>query len=139
MRRDALIGLLLPFALMCSPNALASSPDDEGAREAALQWLQVVDSGKFEDATLQMSQEVRPLRDWPNYFAAHRAPLGRANKRQVAEIKRASTIPGVPGARNYKIIRFKTSFEHQPAATEEITMVKMGCCWEVAGYKIGGR
>jgi hypothetical protein len=119
--------------------ALTLSVDDAAARDAALQWLQVVDSGKYQDAVLQMSQEVRALREWRDYFAAQRAPLGRVNKRQLAELKRGSTIPEVAGVRDYRIIRFKTSFEHKATAKEELTMMKMGCCWEVCGYKISDK
>jgi Protein of unknown function (DUF4019) len=128
--------ILLILAFCYSARALTLSADDAAARDAALQWLQVVDSGKYQDAGLQMSQEVRAVRDWRNYFAARRVPLGRLTKRQVAELKRGSTIPEIAGVREYRTIRFKTSFEHNPNAEEEVTMMKMGCCWEVCGYKI---
>ena len=135
-RITSILSILSPF---CSALTLTLSADDTAARDAALQWLQVVDSGKYEDAVLQMSQEVRALRDWRNYFAAQRASLGRVYKRQVAELKRGSTIPEVGGIRDYRTIRFKTSFEHNPTAKEEVTMMKMGCCWEVCGYKINDK
>jgi len=85
---------------------------------------------------LMMSEAVRATQDWSNYLAARRAPLGRLSKRNIIEIKHASTVPNAADVRNYDIIRFKTSFEHNPAATEEIVMTKMGCCWEVSGYSI---
>jgi Protein of unknown function (DUF4019) len=125
-------------ALICSAQALplSLSPDDEAARDVALQWLRVVDSGNYKDAALMMSEQVRGSRDWANYFAAHRAPLGRVNSRKIAEVKHASTVPGDPELRLHAIIRFKTSFERKAAATEEIVMTKMGCCWEVSNYRV---
>jgi Protein of unknown function (DUF4019) len=123
-------------ALICSALAGSLSKDDEAARDAALSWLQMVDSGKFEDAALQMSQEVRDQRDWRNYFATQHAPLGRVIKRRVAEVKHISTIPEIAGVRNYQIVRFKTAFERKSEALEEVTVLKMGCCWEVAGYRV---
>jgi hypothetical protein len=138
-------------ALVCSALALSLSlsAEDEAARDVALQWLRVVDSGSYKDAALQMSEQVRGSRDWANYFAVNRAPLGRANNRQIAEVKHASTVPGDSEVRPHAIIRFKTSFEHPPsstygvaskaAATEEIVLTKMGCCWEVSGYTISDR
>jgi hypothetical protein len=132
--------------LICTAQALTLSAGDEGARDAALQWLKVVDSGNYKDATLLISQEVRGSRDWANYFAAHRAPLGRANNRKIVEVKHASTVPGDPELRQHAIIRFKTSFERPPSSTyggaskgvaiEEVVVTKMGCCWEVGGYEI---
>ena len=130
----------------CSALALSLSPEDEAARDVALQWLGVVDSGNYKDAALLISEQVRGSRDWTKYFAAHRAPLGRVNNRRIAEVKHASTLPGDPELRLHAIVRFKTSFEHPPsstygvasnaAATEEIVLTKMGCCWEVCGYSI---
>jgi hypothetical protein len=126
----------LACAGACSALALSLSPEDEGARDVALQWLGVVDSGNYKDAALLISEQVRGSRDWTKYFAAHRAPLGRVNNRKIAEVKYASTVPGDPEFRRHAIVRFKTSFEHKAAATEEIVLTKMGCCWEVMGYRI---
>ena len=127
---------LLILSFYCSAHALTLSPDDEAARNVAFQWLQVVDSGKYRDATLLIAEHARGSRDWLNYFAAHRTPLGQVKNRQVVEVKHASTIPGDPELRQHDIIRFKTSFEHKPGALEEVVMTKMGCCWEVSGYMI---
>jgi hypothetical protein len=137
------------FALIWSAPAVTLSSDDQAAREAALQWLKIVDSGNYKDAALMISEEVRGSRDWANYFATHRAPLGRANNRKIVEVKHASTVPGDPELRQHAIIRFKTSFERPPASTygaaskavaiEEVVVTKMGCCWEVGGYAISDR
>jgi hypothetical protein len=130
--------ILLILSFFCSVSALtlSLSPDDEAACDAALQWLRVVDSENYNDAALQMAEEVRTLQNWLGYFAAHRAPLGRVNNRHVVEIKHASTVPGDPELRPHAIIRFKTSFERKAVATEEVVMAKMGCCWEIFGYTI---
>jgi len=136
----------LACAGACSALALSLSPEDEAARDIALQWLGVVDSGNYKDATLLISEQVRGSRDWTKYFAAHRAPLGRVNNRKIAEVKYASTVPGDPEFRRHAILRFKTSFEHPPsstygvasklAATEEVVLAKIGCCWEIFEYKV---
>jgi len=126
----------LAFAGACSALSLSLSPEDEAARDIALQWLGVVDSGNYKDAALLISEEVRGSRDWTKYFAAHRAPLGRVNNRKIAEVNYASTVPGDPEFRRHAILRFKTSFEHKAAATEEIVLTKMGCCWELSGYEV---
>jgi len=130
------IRFVFAFAFACSALALTLSPDEEAARDAALQWLGVVDSAKYNDAALMMSEQVRGTRDWANYFAVRRVPLGRASNRQMTEIKHAKSIPSDPELRPHAIIRFRTSFERKAAAAEEIVMTKMGCCWEVSGYSI---
>lgn len=131
-----IIPILLILLICCSAHAFTLSQDDDHAREAALQWLQVVDSGNYKDAALMMSERVRGSQDWLNYFIIRRAPLGRVNKRQIVELKHASTVPGDYELRQHAIIRFNTSFERKPAATEEVVMAKMGCCWEVVGYSV---
>jgi hypothetical protein len=146
MRFAAVFALACAGACSALALSLSLSPADEAARDVALQWLGVVDSGNYKDAALLISEQVRGSRDWTKYFAAHRAPLGRVNNRRIAEVKHASTVPGDPELRLHAIVRFKTSFEHPPsstygvaskaAATEEIVLTKMGCCWEVCGYSI---
>jgi len=124
------------FTLQSAAAALTLSPDDEAARNVAFQWLQVVDSGNYRDATLLIAEHARGSQDWLNYFAAHRGPLGRVKNRQIVEVKHRSSVPGTAEIRNHDIMRFKTSFEHKPGALEEVVMTKMGCCWEVSGYTI---
>jgi hypothetical protein len=136
MRFAAVFALACAGACSALALSLSLSPADEAARDVALQWLGVVDSGNYKDAALLISEQVRGSRDWTKYFAAHRAPLGRVNNRRIAEVKHASTVPGDPEFRRHAILRFKTSFEHKAAATEEIVLTKMGCCWEVCGYSI---
>src|SRR5438445_8413546 len=133
MLRAVAFALIGACVITCSSSALSLSlsPEDEAARDVALQWLGVVDSGNYKDAALLISEQVRGSRDWTKYFAAHRAPLGRVNNRKIAEVKYASTAPGDPEFRRHAIVRFKTSVEHKPASKEEIVLTKMGCCGEL--------
>jgi hypothetical protein len=112
------------------------SKNDEAARDAAIQWLQLVDAGRNDEAASQASQEMRAFEQWLKYFADHRAQLGRVNQRVFLDMKHRPTFPGAVQVRKYYSIRFKTSFEHKPAAVEEIVLTKIGCCWEVFEYKV---
>lgn len=126
-------------ALICSATTVTLSPREEVARDAALQWLQLVDAGHNEDAASQASLEASPLQHWLNYFKAQRAPLGKAHTRQLIEMKQISVIPGVPDVQRYYIIRFNTSFERKANAVEQITIAKVGCCWEIFAYVISDK
>ena len=138
--------LLLVTAITGQAAAATVSKGDDAARDAALQWLQVVDSGNYQDAALMVSEHVRVIRDWPNYLSSNRARLGPANRREIVEVKHRSTIPEAAEVRRYVIIRFKTSFERPPSSTygvastpavfEEVVTAKVGCCWEIFDYKI---
>ena len=136
IKRSAVLALLVANALICSAAAATSSNSDELARDAALQWLRLIDAGQYEEAASQASQEVRAFEQWMNRLKAQRAALGRATKRQFADLKRTSMVSGIPDVRRYQIIRFKTSFERKPAATEQVTLAKVGCCWEIFECKI---
>jgi len=129
-------GLMLVCDVSAFATPLALSRNDEAAREAAVQWLQVLDSANYNDAAQMMAQEIRNQRNWSGYFAKHRAALGRASKRHLTEVKHTSTLPGAVGVRKCAILRFESSVERGSVAIEEIAMAKLGCCWEVFGYEL---
>jgi Protein of unknown function (DUF4019) len=126
------------WSFVCAFPALAMSlsPDDAAARDVALQWLQLVDSGDYEHAVLQTPEQIGVQQNWMTYLLAHRKPLGRVTKRQVVEVRHKPTIHGARTWWKYKVIRFKTSFTGKPVAMEEVVLTKMACCWEVSGYTI---
>ncbi|HST31230.1 MAG TPA: DUF4019 domain-containing protein [Chthoniobacterales bacterium] len=123
-------------ALIWSFPAAATPLNNDAAREAAMQWLQLIDAGRYQEAASQGSQEVRGFEQWINQFKTQRAALSRVNKRQPSGIRRAAILAGVPEVRSYFFVRFKTAFEHQPMAIEEVTLARIGCCWEVFEYKV---
>ena len=129
--RFALLGLTLSSAA-----AITLSSSDELARDAALQWLQLIDAGRYEEAASQGSQEMFSFEQWMSHVKNQRTAFGRLNRRQFLELKRTSIVAGVPEVRRYQTIRFKTSFERKPTATEQITIAKIGCCWEIFEYKV---
>ena len=134
MRPTALLFLFCAAGLVA--DAATLSADDAAASDAAMQWLQVLDSAKYNDAAEMMAQEIRNQRDWIGYFTKHRTAFGRASKRHLTQVKHTSTLSGVVEIRKYAIIRFKTSFDRGSVAIEEVTLGKLGCCWEVFNYKV---
>ena len=133
MKRAALFALLVTGAYGIAQGA---GQNDDAAREAAIQWLQLIDAGRYEEAASQGSQEVRSFEEWLNPLKNQRAALGRVNKRHLTVINHTSIVSGVPGVRDYYIIRFKTGFERKPAAAEKVTLTRIGCCWEVFEYRV---
>jgi hypothetical protein len=115
----------------------AITPDEEAAaRETALQWLELVDSGDYDHAAGQTPEQIGVQQHWQNYLTARRKPLGRVKSRQIVEVKHKPNVRGAAVWWKYCAIRLKTSFERPPAAMEEIVLTKMSCCWEVSGYTI---
>jgi len=131
--------LVTGCALIYPARALSLSTRDKAAHDGAVQWLQLIDAGRYDEAASQASLEARALEQWLNHFKTQRSPLGRVNKRELVDSKHTSVFPGVPDVRSYHVLRFRTSFEHRPAATEQITIAKLGCCWEIYDYKISDK
>ena len=146
MKRTALCALLVIGACGITQ---AIGQRDEAARDGAIQWLQLLDAGRYDEAASQVSLEARALEQWLQYFKAHRTSLGHANKRELVDSKHTSVFPGVPDVRRYHVLRFKTWFENPPssdsgaanksAVIEQVTIAKMGCCWEIFGYQISDK
>ena len=123
--------------------------NDDAAREAAAQWLQLIDAGRYEEAASQGSQDVRGFDQWLNQFRTQRAAVGRANTRQLVRTTHTAIVAGVPDVRRYFVVRFNTAFEHpgspssgtasRTAMLEEITLSKIGCCWEIFSYRISDK
>lgn len=136
MKRAALLSLFFTISLVCRAGGATLSKNEEPARDAAVQWLQIVDAGRYDEAASQGSTEVRSFDQWREFLPVQRASLGRLNKRELIEMKHRPTFPAGFQVRRYYVLRFKASFEHHPGETEEIVLAKIGCCWEVFGYKI---
>jgi hypothetical protein len=123
--------------LLHSASALTLSRGDEIARAAAVQWLQLIDAGRFEEAASQSSTDTRSFDQWRDYLTAYRTRLGRVNRRELIEMKQRPTFAGAFQVRSYYTLRFKSSFEHRPTSVEQLVLTKIGCCWEIFEYKIG--
>jgi hypothetical protein len=138
MKRSAFFACFGAWVLHSAASALSLSltPDEEAAREAAMQWLQLVDAGDYEDAAAQMAEQVRATERWVTYFTSNRAPRGRVKNRQTVQVKHTPTVRGAPVWWKFATVRFKTSFEGKPTALEEVVLTKASCCWDVAGYRI---
>ena len=123
--------------MICSASAAPLTTQDELARNAAIQWLNLVDAGRYDEAASQGATEVRSFDQWREYFTTHRELVGRVNKRDFIEMKHRPTFPSAFQVRKYYMLRFMSSFEHDPREMEEeIVLAKIGCCWEIFQYKI---
>ena len=130
------LALFASIAVTHSAFSLTLTKNDELARDAALQWLQLLDGGRLEEAASQGSTEARSFDQWRDYLTSSRPSFGRLTKREVFELKHRPTFPNAFQVRKYYVLRFKTSFERRAGAIEEVVLAKIGCCWEIFGYSI---
>lgn len=138
--RNVLAASCLAF-LMGSISAIGAPPsaaiDTKAASDSTLQWLALVDSGKYADSWHESSSFFRskissPL--WEKSVAAARSPFGALISRTEKSKTTATTLPGAPDGQ-YVVIQYDTSFANKKAATETVTpMLDKDGKWRVSGY-----
>ena len=103
--------------------------------QTALEWLALVDEGRWGDswsATALMFRTMTSVEVWSDVSVQVREPLGAVQSREFVEQESITTPPH--GA---ELIHFKTSFTNRPVATETVSVVREDGRWKVVGYWIG--
>lgn len=122
-----------PAATPDAQNA-ASPAGQSAATQAARQWLELVDAGRWEEswaATALSFRTSNTVAAWQSASETARVPLGRVlSRRAMSE----ESIPAPPNG--YQLVRFQTSFANKAAATETLSLAREGQSWRVAGYYI---
>ncbi|MEP2103392.1 MAG: DUF4019 domain-containing protein [Parasphingorhabdus sp.] len=113
-----------------SSSALAASDVMQSAR----QWLALVDEFKWLDswnATGQSFKELNTSAAWASTAEGIQPALGAVLSRTASS---QEAIPAPP--HGYEMVKFRTSFENKPNATETLTLVREDSSWKVVGYWI---
>jgi hypothetical protein len=133
---------LLVFLLACfalSQPAQAISSDDQSARETAVRWLAVVDSGHYRQAFDEWPPRIKAASMGADYFTkwmrTQRIPLGKAKTRAFYKVVTYHNAKGWPDG-EYMQIWFKTSFVRKATAWEEIILTKETGRWQVGKYTL---
>jgi Protein of unknown function (DUF4019) len=132
----ALIVFLLLFFALSQP-ARAISPDDQSARETALRWLALIDSGHYRQAFEEWAPRLKAASMGADYFIkwmqTRRLPLGHARKRVFYKVWAYHNANGWPDG-TYQQIDFKTSFERKALGWERVILTKETGHWQVGNY-----
>ena len=108
------------------------------AREAAIEWLELVDKGDYEEALDREPARVRTavtLHQFERSMRARRAPFGRALSRTLIGTGYARRLTGAPDG-NYESLLFKSSFQHKSPAAERLILVEDHGTWRVVDYRL---
>jgi hypothetical protein len=108
------------------------------ARAAAIEWLELVDNGDYEEALDREPARARAavtLHQFERSMRARRAPFGRAISRSLVGSGYSRRLSGAPDA-NYESLLFKTKFEHKSVAAERVILVEDHGEWRVADYRV---
>lgn len=110
----------------------------EAESKASLTWLAVVDSGNYESSWQNAApffQSKISSEKWVQALELVRSPLGKLSSRELKEAKAYAALPGVPDG-EYVVMSFASAYEKLEAATETLTLSKVGAEWLVVGYFI---
>ena len=129
--------LFFVFASLVSIG-MASENKEEAAKQAALTWLELVDSGQYraswDKAATPFKMQVSSDQ-WEKAVQSARRPLGALVSRRFASSHYTTTLPGAPDG-EYVVLQFETKFENKASATETVTPMLDDGAWRVSGYYI---
>ncbi len=112
--------------------------DIKAATEAALKWLELIDSAAYAESWDQASAFFKantPKEKWVETLEGLMPQFGENNKREADGSRYLTKIPGGPDG-EYVMLRFNSSFENKEEAVETVTPAKDGETWRVSGYYI---
>ncbi|MGH8100782.1 MAG: DUF4019 domain-containing protein [Chthoniobacterales bacterium] len=132
------LSILLAGCASHSAVKMERRANETEARDAALNWLKLLDAGDYEEAFQWAAKDFRiyrTQRQFVRYMQARRAPFGRALSRSVVGAANLRHFAGVPEG-NYESVIFKTAFEHKSPTAERVILVRQEVGWRVIDYRI---
>lgn len=128
---DAPVAAPTPAASQAAQPAAGATSD---VAQSTLAWLALVDGKKWQASwseTGNSFRQMNTLRAWEEASVGGRVPLGDVVKRTFSSQEH---VPAPPYG--YQMVKFKTSFQNKPDATETVSLVREGNKWRVVGYII---
>jgi hypothetical protein len=126
-------------ALLAIPSLVTADEGSEGAaKQAALEWLALVDRGEYEASWKAAASFFRLQIDsakWESAVASVRRPLGAVEERHFQSARYTRELPGAPDG-EYVVLQFQTKFANKAEAIETVTPAMDGSTWKVTGYFI---
>ena len=143
MRSDvtALIYALSILASGCATHSAMRAEkraSENEARAAAFRWLQLLDTGDYEEAFEFEAQDFRMSRTQNQFvrlMQARRAPFGKTIDRKFIGAAHVEKFVGAPEG-NYESVLFKTNFERKNPSAERVILIKQPIGWRVIDYRI---
>jgi len=140
MRAFLTLIVLLSVSIVFFESPLKADQSKENeAVQYAQNWLEIVDSGEYDESWMQAASIFRNAvqkEQWAASMNAFRKPLGKLVKRTIKNKQYRKSLPSVPDG-EYVVIQFDTTFENKIKSIETITpMLDIDGKWRVSGYYI---
>ena len=114
------------------------SSDNDCKREAAISWLELVDSGEYglswQNAAPLFKDRISST-EWVKALKQIRKPFGKVTSRSIKTATKHNSLPGVPDGQ-YIVVKLITSYERKQSSVETVTLSRESNGWRVAGYFI---
>jgi predicted membrane-bound mannosyltransferase len=130
-----------PPPIQPAPPIPANAPhaaDIKAARAAAEAWIQLLDSGRFDQAYEQMGQAARAQisqDEWKARLKTARARSGKLESRIFQNTDYTTQVKGAPVGQ-YVVLEYICTFATHDTARETIVMAKNNMGWHVAGFAV---
>ena len=102
---------------------MQATSDDRAARDEALRWLSLMDSGQYRQVYEEQPPRVKAASAGRDFFVkwmqTRRAPMGRVRTRSFYKHQYYHNARGWPDG-NYVQVWFKTSFERKATGWERV-------------------
>jgi hypothetical protein len=139
MNRRHWIAFATATCCLAAAPAWASEGAIGAARQAAAQWLTLVDAGDTQASWVQAAGSFKSavtVDQWTQASKAARGPLGPVTRRADPTGQYTQTLPGAPDDQ-YVLLQYPTTFEKKASSVETVTVQKdPDGQWRVAGYFI---
>lgn len=140
--------ILLVVALACSCScaqwhrvraaSTARRVNEQSARDAALDWLELLDDKEYEEALDRESARLRAavsVSQFERGMRARREPFGRLLSRKFIGAAPSRKMSGAPDA-DYESVLFRSAFTHKASAAERVILVRESGRWRVVDYRL---
>ena len=111
---------------------------EKETRAAALEWLGLVDAGKYPAAYAMEPARLRAATTEEQFIRSmegRRVPFGRVLSRSFIGAAFTRKLTGSPDGR-YESILFRTSFENKKLAAERVILSHESGQWRVVDYRV---
>ncbi|MFD1787963.1 DUF4019 domain-containing protein [Sphingomonas floccifaciens] len=130
-----LVALIAAPSLTQSPTTVPAATRSD-VTDAAQQWLQLLDQGRWEDSYRVTGSEFRrlnTLKVWSDASNRVRKPLGAVMSRTLLS---QENLPAPPSG--YEVVKFHTRFANSGGeVTETVTLDRENGAWRVVGVTVG--
>lgn len=126
------------FQRSASKSLAEKKAREKETRAAALEWLALVDAGKYPAAYAMEPARLRATTTEEQFIRSmegRRVPFGRVLSRSFIGAAFTRKLTGSPDGR-YESILFRTSFENKKLAAERVILSHESGQWRVVDYRL---